>query len=766
MACVVHVTPLFAGGDEPYSTLLKIDDFTILLDCGWDERFDEQHLSQLQKILPDIDAVLITYPDIKHLGALPYLVKHNLDVPIYCTKPVKHLGAMFLYDAVLTRSQYFKFFEAFTLDDVDAIFQDRLKNMICVEPSQPVQLTEKGEGITICPSSNGHMLGGACWKIMKETQEILYAVNIKHFKETHLEGTTVEAFGSQVTMLITDARNALTDVPKIKTRTLELKKKIVETLLRGGSVLLPTDAAGRVLELLFVLHAFWVLSGHEAFFRTKLLVLMTKEGEKTIEIIEKLTEYMTTEVSKGMTANSLTASTSANENMSSFFPKLHYCSSKQQLDALRAKHRDPLSPGGCPCVVLASSSCMYSGSLAQDVFMDFHASLNNLILFTERPPLYSSAHKLLEMNKPTQNVHARMLEIERPVNYQLTGVELAMYREREKLEKEQSMMDKQKLLAGAADGLDDDDEGEGMDHDIDDDNAKTTTRKQSKSASHRFSKYPMYEYKEPVKNFDDYGEIVDIEMLQELVQKQSAFMMEDPYFNAHTQAGARTPVTPVVVPSKTVLEKRVLKIESEVAFIDFEGLSDGRSLKNIISKIKPRKLCLINGSEQCKDELMKYCVKENVCKKDSIYTPKANELVDVTSETSRFRVMAVHPSLAKALSFPFQKSIGGFEYELGYADVLVKIDYAQSSLPVLLPAPADMIKGHSAVFLGDLGLSDMKKLLNQKAIKADIINGVIVCSGGAVNIRKVTKTRISIQGALCDDYFKIRKLLYGFFEII
>lgn len=70
-----------------------------------------------------IDAVLLSYPDVVHLGALPYVVgKLGLNCPIYATIPVYKMGQMFMYD--LYQSQYnMKEFCIFSLDDVDATFE-------------------------------------------------------------------------------------------------------------------------------------------------------------------------------------------------------------------------------------------------------------------------------------------------------------------------------------------------------------------------------------------------------------------------------------------------------------------------------------------------------------------------------------------------------------------------------------------------------------------------------------------------------------------
>lgn len=49
--------------------------------------------------IPSIDAVLLSYPDVLHLGALPYIVgKCGLSCPIYATIPVYKMGQMFMYD--------------------------------------------------------------------------------------------------------------------------------------------------------------------------------------------------------------------------------------------------------------------------------------------------------------------------------------------------------------------------------------------------------------------------------------------------------------------------------------------------------------------------------------------------------------------------------------------------------------------------------------------------------------------------------------------
>lgn len=122
MTSIIKLHAISGAYDEsPPCYILQLDEFRFLLDCGWDEKFDENFIKELRKYeifckfeiswiqliimfhvfrhLPLIDAVLLSHPDVLHLGALPYLVgKCGLSCPIYATIPVYKMGQMFMYD--------------------------------------------------------------------------------------------------------------------------------------------------------------------------------------------------------------------------------------------------------------------------------------------------------------------------------------------------------------------------------------------------------------------------------------------------------------------------------------------------------------------------------------------------------------------------------------------------------------------------------------------------------------------------------------------
>ena len=191
MASIIRLCPVSGGiGEEtPHCYLLEVDQFTFLLDCGWDPKFSLDITNELKKHVSKIDAVLLSHPDNLHLGALPYAVgKLGLSCPIFATVPVYKMGQMFLYDLYQSRHNM-EDFELFTLDEVDRTFE-----MITqLKYNQTHKLTGKGAGLAITPVAAGHMIGGAMWRIVKEGEEdIVYAVDINHKKERHLNGADVE----------------------------------------------------------------------------------------------------------------------------------------------------------------------------------------------------------------------------------------------------------------------------------------------------------------------------------------------------------------------------------------------------------------------------------------------------------------------------------------------------------------------------------------------------------------------------------------------
>lgn len=111
--------------------------------------------------------------------------------------------------------------------------QDAFNSMNTLRYSQPTHLqgrllpldifvsinnvAGKCQGLTVTPFNAGHSLGGTIWKIRSPSSgTIIYAVNMNHMKERHLDGTVLirQAAGgifeplARPDLLITDADRA------------------------------------------------------------------------------------------------------------------------------------------------------------------------------------------------------------------------------------------------------------------------------------------------------------------------------------------------------------------------------------------------------------------------------------------------------------------------------------------------------------------------------------------------------------------------------
>lgn len=318
------------------------------------------------KKIADIDAVLISHCTLQHLGALPYAVaKLGLSCPIYATLPTLKMGTMFLYDAYQNISSRNSEFKHFTIDDVDATF----KLFVNLKYSQDIKLLDRGDGITVTPLAAGNVIGATVWKISKETEDIFYAVDYNHKRDRHLNGTVLESF-SRPAVLITDSLNIGVTHSLRKKRDLKLINCIMGCLRNNGNILMPTDTAGRCLELLLVLHQHWTdnqLAGSYS------LVFLSNTSKHTIDFANSMIEWMSDTCQKMFDS----------ERSNPFaFENLRICKNRAELDSLPK-----------PQVVLATNPFM-EGDFSQELFIEWSSNPRNLVLFTLRAPPYTLAGKL------------------------------------------------------------------------------------------------------------------------------------------------------------------------------------------------------------------------------------------------------------------------------------------------------------------------------------------------------------------------------------
>ena len=629
-----------------------------MLDCGWNDHFDTDLLKPLAVVAPTIDAVLLSHPDTEHLGALPYAFgKLGLRCKVYATLPVHKMGLMFMYDNFLARSADSDF-DVFSLDDVDTAFGA----FVPVRYAQHSTLCGNSAGIiTVTAHPAGHMLGGAFWKIQKDAEDIVYAVDYNHRKEKLLNGSTLETI-NRPSLLVTDANNAQ-GCPPTKSRDEDVIDTILRSVRQDGNVLIPIDSAGRVLELLLFLEEKWSQKQLGAY----QLVLLTCVASNTLEFARSHLEWMGDSVGRNFERN----------RQNPFNTRyLIVCHSLQEFRTLRKG----------PKVVLASVGTLAAGP-ARQLFCEWAADPRSLVILTDKLKPGTLSYELQEVS--CQHPGARKpLRVTLSRRVPIVGDELRNWlRDKQSFIGEpaakvgvtsqdatlsnQSELSPCKLPAEAKNTEFEKEEYENetlvLVKDAGCRTSETTLGKDGVIGAelHRrrclvdgfehtlFGGGALFPDELWVTKETDFGEaILEEDITQALqVAPPSTRAVNLPQ-SSQGRADAALPLIsvvekqnitkqnlinpPVDTPTKVVTEVRVINLRAAVHVYNFGGRADGRSVRTIIKHIEPRHIILVHGTTQ-NTEFLKSHLQTSLAGV-VIDTPANGETVDCTSERTLYRL--------------------------------------------------------------------------------------------------------------------------------
>ncbi|KAG6812985.1 hypothetical protein H0H92_014916 [Tricholoma furcatifolium] len=552
---------------KPLAYLLQVDDVRILLDCGspdWSPEpahtiipdgaeepayHWETYCNALRDVAPTIDLVLLSHGDLAHAGLYPYAYSRwGLKAPTYTTLPVQAMGRIAVSEDVegireeedvggdsvvqpksepdsielddepttpsTTKKEGKKGKYVATLTEV----QDAFDSINTLRYSQPTHLQGKCQGLTIVPFNAGHTLGGTIWKIRSPSSgTILYAVNINHMKERHLDGTVLmrQAAGgvfeplARPDLLITDADRTSVITSRRKDRDAALIDTITSTLSSRSSLLLPCDSSTRVLELLVLLDQHWNYS------RLRYpICLLSRSGREMLTFVRSMMEWLGGTVSKEDVGEEGTGSRQANKR------KRNDDDGEEEAlgaFALRFKHLEFFpNPQALlqtysskdPKLILAVPASLSHGP-SRNLFADFAAVPDNVVLLTGRSEEGTLGRDLFEKWNDSQRVDDKwdkgrigsnimmdgVLKLRMNHKVPLQGAELEAYQEKERAAKEKeaarqaALLRNQQMLEADEDDSDsesdsdaDEDEVERDLMNADDDGGESQRRKAEKLA--------------------------------------------------------------------------------------------------------------------------------------------------------------------------------------------------------------------------------------------------------------------------------------------
>ncbi|KAJ7368490.1 beta-lactamase-like protein [Mycena albidolilacea] len=347
---MITFTPLSGAAHSsrttPLAYLLQVDDVRILLDCGspdWSPENPalksdaeeptfhwEEYCQSLREIASTVDLVLLSHGDLAHCGLYAYAYSRwNLKAPTYTSLPVQAMGRIATTEDIegIRDEEDVGDEDESLLQESDVVEdgtpsppvnRDKLKgkyvatlnevqeafdSVNTLRYSQPTRLQGKCQGLTITPFNAGHTIGGTIWKIRSPSSgTILYAVNVNHMRERHLDGAVLINKSSggvfeplaRPDLLITDAERSSVINSKQRDRDVALIDTITSTLSSNrSSVLIPCDSSTRILELLVLLDQHWKFSR-----LSYPICLLSRTGNEMLTFVRSMMEWLGGTVSK------------------------------------------------------------------------------------------------------------------------------------------------------------------------------------------------------------------------------------------------------------------------------------------------------------------------------------------------------------------------------------------------------------------------------------------------------------------------------------
>lgn len=241
--------------------LLELNGKKCLIDCGMAQGPDIYENQSIPVNPATISAIFLTHAHIDHSGLLPMLFQNGYKGKVYTTKPTKALAQIMLEDSAhiqeseaewrnrkAKRSGGEKYNPLYTAEDVVKMNAKGYKAL------EYGQTTEIFKGLTATFYDAGHLLGSS--SILLEcteggtTKKIVFSGDIGNVNKPILRDPT---YLTEADYVITESTYGDRDGEPSCDQVGILADIIQRTLDRGGNVIIPSFAIGRLQEMLFYL---------------------------------------------------------------------------------------------------------------------------------------------------------------------------------------------------------------------------------------------------------------------------------------------------------------------------------------------------------------------------------------------------------------------------------------------------------------------------------------------------------------------------------
>ncbi len=341
----------------------------VLLDCGlYQGRRKEAY--QINHELPfdptELDAVVLSHAHIDHSGNLPSLVRGRRDEryhgTIFCTHATRDLCSIMLPDSAhiqesdaefLRRHNRLEFEPIYTSEDAQRV----LGHFQSQSYHHTFQVTED---VSCTFYDAGHILGSAFVVLDVERRSgppmrICFTGDVGRPNRPILRDPE---FVGDVDLLISESTYGGRQHESFPNLARELKQTIVETMERGGKLIIPAFAVGRTQDIVYILN------------------VMFEQGQ-----LPRLPIYVDSPLAINATEIFRNHMDCFNEDVAKLlqtdpdpfgFSTLHYLRDAEESKALNNRHE--------PCVIIAASGMMEAGRVVHHLMNYIEDSRNTIMV--------------------------------------------------------------------------------------------------------------------------------------------------------------------------------------------------------------------------------------------------------------------------------------------------------------------------------------------------------------------------------------------------
>lgn len=231
------------------SILLQTPESRVLLDCGVDVASDLDPYPMLEAPefkIEELDAIILTHSHLDHCGFIPWLYKYGFRGPTYCTTPTRDVAALLMLDLVKIQRMEGKE-PIYTSDDI----KEFVKHCITLDWEEVSDITPD---IRLTLYNSGHILGSsmAHLHIGNGLHNMLYSGDLKFARSNLLEPSHTK-FPRLETLMIESTYGGKADTLDEKEQEKEFSSLVIDTIKRGGKLLIPTLGSGRAQEIMIII---------------------------------------------------------------------------------------------------------------------------------------------------------------------------------------------------------------------------------------------------------------------------------------------------------------------------------------------------------------------------------------------------------------------------------------------------------------------------------------------------------------------------------